>query len=85
MSKEVRLSRIDTVLEALEYPISRESAGDSLDDVTLVLADGEADLATLIEQTSSDRFNSVDDLEMELHSVLPREAVGEPYQSEGEG
>ena len=82
---EVKLSRVESVLEELEYPITNEEAAAELQDVTLLLADGERNLGALIEQSDSDRFESMDDLESELNNVLPREAVGEPYQSEGEG
>jgi hypothetical protein len=85
MGSEVKLSRIDDTLEALEYPISAEEAAAEFEDVTLLLADGERNLGQLLEQANSDRFESADDLETELHNVLPREAVGEPFQSEGEG
>lgn len=82
---EVKLSRVETVLDDLEYPITRERAATELEDVTLLLADGERNLGSLVEQSGSDEFESVDDLESDLNNVLPREAVGEPYQSEGEG
>ncbi|PGF15411.1 hypothetical protein CP556_04215 [Natrinema sp. CBA1119] len=82
---DVKLSRIESVLEDLEYPITNDRAAAELEDVTLLLADGERNLGTLIERSGSDRFESMDDLESELNNVLPREAVGEPYQSEGEG
>ena len=82
---KVKLSRVESVLDDLEYPVSNEEAAREFDDVTLVLADGERNLGDLIANSSDDRFESMDDLESELHNVLPREAVGEPYQSEGEG
>ncbi|WP_306056473.1 DUF5789 family protein [Natronococcus wangiae] len=85
MCSEVKLSRIDATLETLEYPIDADAAASELEDVTLLLADGERNLGELIERSPSDRFESVNDIETELHNVLPREAVGEPYQSEGEG
>ena len=85
MSRDVKLSRIEDTLESLEYPVEREAAATELADVTVLLADGEVNLGELISETASDRFDSVDDLESELHNALPREAVGEPYQSEGEG
>ncbi|MFC4246700.1 hypothetical protein ACFOZ7_06775 [Natribaculum luteum] len=85
MSRDVKLSRVDSVLEELEYPISREAAADELGDVTLLLADGEANLGGTIARSEGDSFESRDDLEDELYNVLPRRAVGEPYQSEGEG
>lgn len=85
MSPEVKLSRIDATFESLEYPIDADDAASELDDVTLLLADGERNLGTLIERSDRDQFRSADDLVSALHNVLPREAVGEPYQSEGEG
>ncbi|WP_293026915.1 hypothetical protein [Natronococcus sp.] len=83
--EEVKLSRIDDTFETLEYPIEAETAATELEDVTLLLADGERNLGELVGRTNRDRFESIDDLGAELHNVLPREAVGEPYQSEGEG
>jgi hypothetical protein len=85
MKSEVKLSRVESVLEDLEYPLSQAQAATRLDGVTLLLADGQSDLRTLVERSGSDRFESPEDLKSELHNVLPREAVGEPYQSEGEG
>lgn len=82
---EVTLSHIQTVLEDLSYPVDRTDARDELEGTTLLLANGEVDLGELIEESDSDSFESMDDLESELNNVLPREAVGEPYQSEGEG
>ncbi|GAB3672322.1 DUF5789 family protein [Halopiger thermotolerans] len=84
-TNSVKLSRVESVLENLEYPVTRDEAAQQYDDVTLVLADGERNLGDLISRSSDDEFESMDDLESELHNVLPREAVGEPYQSEGEG
>lgn len=85
MCSEVKLSRIDATLETLEYPIDADAAASELEDVTLLLADGERNLGELIERSDRDRFESASDLTSALHNVLPREAVGEPYQSEGEG
>ncbi len=85
MSRDVKLSRVDSVFEELEYPISREAAADELGDVTLLLADGEVNLGGTIAGSGSESFESRDDLGDELHNVLPRRAVGEPYQSEGDG
>ncbi|WP_122090541.1 DUF5789 family protein [Halalkalicoccus subterraneus] len=85
MTREVKLSRVDEELEALSYPTSRDDAANELDEVTLLLADGEANLGELVSETGSDSYRSAEDLKTELHNSLPREAVGEPYQSEGEG
>ncbi len=81
----VKLGRVETVLEDLPYPIDRSDARDRLAGTALLFADGEADLGNLVAKTGVERFESAEDLEAELHTVLPREAVGEPYQSEGEG
>ncbi|WP_336023551.1 DUF5789 family protein [Halobellus salinisoli] len=84
MGREVKFSHVREALETLEYPIDRANAADEFADVTLLLADGSENFGELIEETSSDRFESAEDLESELHNTLPREAVGEPYQSEGD-
>lgn len=85
MSRSVKLNRLETVLEELDYPIDCRAAAAACDDVTLVLAEGEADLGATIDESSQDVFTSVDDLAAEIRSRLPRHAVGEPFQSEGEG
>ena len=85
MGRTIPLSDVETVLTPLEYPIHPDSARNQLDDVTVTLADGEADLADLLDRTTVSEFDSPGDVVTELHNVLPRGAVGEPYQSEGEG
>ncbi|WP_255170295.1 DUF5789 family protein [Natrononativus amylolyticus] len=85
MDVDVKLSRVESVLDELSYPIARDEAAGELEEVTLLLADGEENLGAMIERTRSESFESTDDLEDSLYNVLPREAVGEPYQSEGEG
>ncbi|ELY90500.1 DUF5789 family protein [Natrinema altunense] len=82
---DVNLSRIESVLADLEYPVTNDHAASELADVTLLLADGQRNLGDLVAKSDSDRFVSMDDLQSELNNVLPREAVGEPYQTEGEG
>ncbi len=82
---DVKLSRIESVLADLEYPVTTDRAATELEDVTLLLADGQRNLGDLVAKSDSDRFESAEDLASELNNVLPREAVGEPYQSEGEG
>ncbi|RQH03565.1 DUF5789 family protein [Natrarchaeobius oligotrophus] len=85
MASEIKLNEVENLFESLEYPATNDEAASEFDDVTLLLADGERNLGSLVESSGSDRFESAGDLEAELHNVLPREAVGEPYQSEGEG
>jgi hypothetical protein len=85
MSREVKLSRIDSVLTDLSYPVEREVAAESFEDTTVTFADGEANLGELISDTPAEKFDSFEELRDEINNTLPREAVGEPYQSEGEG
>ena len=78
------LDRCRPVLETLPYPCSRATVRAALADVRLQYADGEEPFAAAIERTPSDRYESPDDLELELFMSLPRGAVGEPGQSEGD-
>jgi hypothetical protein len=84
MDDDVRLSRLRPVLESLDYPLSNAAVRTELSDVTLVYADGEEALAAVLERSSDDRFEGVDDLQAEIYNNLPVEAVGEPGQSEGD-
>lgn len=81
----VKLSRVESALDELQYPISRAEAADRFDDTTLTYADGEENLGHLIRDLPSDQFADMDELSNELFDLLPTEAVGEPGQSEGEG
>ena len=85
MGREVRLSHIDSMLSELSYPVSREVAAETFEDVTLKFADGQENLGELVAQTPADEYHSFEELRDEINNTLPREAVGEPYQSEGEG
>jgi len=85
MGRTTRLSRVEEVLDELDYPAMRADAADELSDVTLELADGEVNLGEVVSETSSDSFESPEQLRNALNNALPREAVGEPYQSEGDG
>lgn len=84
MQRSVRLNRINTVLETVEYPTTPAMAGDEFDDVIVELADGEVNLGETVQESDATRFASARELEEELLSLLPRNAVGEPYQSEGD-
>ncbi len=85
MARAVKLSRLGDALSGLAYPVQREAAAETLSDVTLLLADGERNLGEEIASCPSDSFGSPAELADEVRGNLPREAVGEPYQSEGEG
>ena len=84
MARKINLGDISTLLGKIEYPIGRTTASEELSDVRLILADGEINLGELVSETSVESFESAADIESALHNVLPREAVGEPYQSEGD-
>lgn len=82
---EIKLSELTgTLRDELDYPIDTDDAAEALDGFTLLLADGEEELSSLIEDLESEEYGSVSDIEMELYSHLPPEALGEPGQSEGD-
>jgi hypothetical protein len=85
VTREVNLSRLDSTLIELSYPVSREVAAETFDDLTVTFADGEANLGDLISETPAEEFDSFEELRGEINNTIPREAVGEPSQSEGEG
>lgn len=83
MSPGVTLSRLRDELEELSYPIERPAAADELREVTVQYADGEEPKADVVGRANADEFASAEELESEIYSTLPTEAVGEPGQSEG--
>lgn len=85
MPTDVKLNELRDLLDTFDYPLSREAAIDRTQDVTLHYADGSELLAEVIERTSPEQFDSPGDLESEVFTFLPTEAVGEPGQAEGEG
>lgn len=85
MAREVHHNELPGLLEEFDYPVSREAVVAETAETTLLLADGERNLGELVSKTDGERFGSAEDLFAELQNTLPREAVGEPYQSEGEG
>jgi len=85
MGQTVKLNQLDEVLADLDYPIDGQAAASALDDVTLQLSDGQENLGQTIRQSSDEEFESPEDLSSEVMNLLPRHAVGDPYQSEGEG
>ena len=84
MATQLKLHEVESELSKLDYPVGRAEAVQRYEGVTLLLADGEADLGDLISETGTAEFESPDDLYAELNNVLPVEAVGEPGQSEGD-
>ncbi len=84
MGKHVSLGHLSEVLTEFEYPIGRDAAIERTQDVTLSLADGEENLAEVIADSETATFESSEELYGEVMGLLPRHAVGEPYQSEGD-
>lgn len=84
MTERVKLSRVESLFERLDYPVTRDDAAAEFVDVTVTFADGEANLGELVSEVGSDAFHGPDELFAELQNVLPIEAVGEPGQSEGD-
>ena len=85
MGEEVKLNRVGTVLESLDYPLTKDEAESAVADVTVRYADGEEPLAEVVQRINESEFASPDDLEAEIMSNVSVGAVGEPGQSEGEG
>ncbi len=82
---EIKLSELTgTLRDELEFPVDTETAAEALEGFTLLLADGEAELSELVRELESEEYGSVGDVEMEVYSHLPPEALGEPGQSEGD-
>lgn len=81
----VKLNELPTILDDLDFPVTHEALLEARGDVTVVLAEGEESLGDILAMSSEDEFASVDEVTNEVMSLLPRHAVGEPYQSEGEG
>lgn len=84
MDTDVKLNRVETVLSPLSYPITPTAAADELRGVTVELAEGTVDLGETVADSDAETFDSAGDLELEFMNLLPRHAVGEPFQSEGD-
>ncbi|WP_332898409.1 MULTISPECIES: DUF5789 family protein [unclassified Haladaptatus] len=84
MTRVVKLSRVDGTLSELSYPISRTDAMAELSDVTVLLADGEATIPSVMKQVPSAMYETVEELRNDLFMYMPIAAVGEPGQSEGD-
>lgn len=84
MNTEVHLSHIAETFQSYEYPIDRATLADACGGITVLFADGDADLGELVRETTHPRFESADDAFVALQNVLPIEAVGEPGQSDGD-
>ncbi|WP_066417745.1 DUF5789 family protein [Halorubrum aethiopicum] len=84
MTRTIRLNRIDGVISEFEYPVGPAAVATACDDVTIRLADGEVNLGETVSESTATEFASAEELGTELMSLLPRRAVGEPFQSDGD-
>lgn len=84
MTEEIHLSDVRSTLEELEFPIARDEAVEAMSGITVLYADGQEPLGEAIDRIEDDRFETVDELETDLLSSAPIEAIGEPGQSEGD-
>ncbi|MEF8820156.1 MAG: hypothetical protein V5A82_11265 [Haloferacaceae archaeon] len=84
MDRELKLNQLEPALAELDYPVTPAAVARKHGDVTLVLADGETTLGRVVADANVDRFESAEDLATEVFSLLPRRAVGEPFQSDGD-
>lgn len=84
MKETLELNELQAALAELSYPLTPEEAVAACEGVTLQLADGTTSLADVVDDSTADSFDSAEDMESEIMGLLPREAVGEPYQSEGD-
>ncbi|MFP4175260.1 MAG: hypothetical protein ACLFSW_05720 [Halobacteriales archaeon] len=81
---EIKLNEVGELLEELDYPVTNEDVVNRFGDVTLLLADGEEVLGYVLTDSDEESFGSPTELEEEIYANLPKEAVGEPGQSEGD-
>ena len=80
----IALNQVESYVADLPYPVARNDAAAAYDDVTVVFAEGEGNLGSLIDDCYCDTFYGADDLFAELNNALPIGAVGEPGQSDGD-
>ncbi|WP_410764798.1 hypothetical protein [Haloferax sp. DFSO60] len=84
MRDSIKLNRLESAFEDLSYPVSRKQAAMRFDGVTVLMADGSANLGGLIRNCLTEEFAGPTDLYYELNNAMPIEAVGEPGQSDGD-
>ncbi|UVE49581.1 hypothetical protein KU306_11745 [Haloferax larsenii] len=84
MNNTIKLSHLRTALRDISYPVERREAASAFDGVTVLMADGDADLGGLIRDCVTDEFADPMDLYYELHNAMPITALGEPGQSDGD-
>ncbi len=84
MTHPVKFNEIESVYREFEFPISRARLLDECGNTTIQLADGTIDFESVIHDSNTATYSSPDDITSELMNLLPRNAVGEPFQSDGD-
>jgi hypothetical protein len=84
MNDTVKLKDVETTIDPRAFPLTRDRAERAFADVTIELADGTVSFGETIGRSHAKTFDTVEDLVTELYTHLPRRAVGEPFQSEGD-
>lgn len=85
MTEPIKLTELTAVLSTFEYPTTPPEVAADHGEIVIELAEGSVTLGETVRDADADSFTSAEDLELTVRSLLPRNAVGEPYQSEGEG
>ncbi|WP_256298564.1 hypothetical protein [Haloarchaeobius salinus] len=70
MTRRVEYAHIESALDDLTYPVLRDDAAADLENVTLVVAEDEANLGVLVSETDSDAFRTPQDLLFELEDAV---------------
>jgi len=74
----IQTQSLSADLDSPAYPTTREDAASALEDVVLQYGDREERFVDVLDRAREDEFESRDDLETEVYTNLPTEAVGEP-------
>jgi hypothetical protein len=77
-NERVPLSRVESAFERFDYPVTRDDAAAELVDVTLTLANDEANLGALISELGSDAYHDPGELSVELRESLPGDGTDGP-------
>ncbi len=79
----IKLNQIPEIFTDFEYPVEKETL-EEISKIRLVLADGEIEIGDILEDMPSRIYGSPRELEEEIYTYLPIQALGEPGQSEGD-
>ena len=88
MNEEIGRNRIGTTFGELDpaYPVTPPAVADARDGVVVRLVEGTVGPDEAIAGSNAARFTTSEsgDVELEFLNLLPRDAVGEPFQSDGD-